>query len=462
MIKDGDDIPSRVKSFLESLDQFQNPQSSPSPPHPELISSILQTVRSNIDYYDLLKRMTASHIAHREITNTPLEIMLGSSPDEMSALSSPNPSPIPTSINTLDVTSWSSFSQYNIHYNSVRSMVAEHVWEHLSLEDAINAARNCRFALEPGGVLLVAVPDANSYADSLGVDASTGDSYSHPMNQADLRDGHTTQYNYKLLFQVFLSGGWEHDEIRIVEGHDESGTLHLDYLEPRYPIKINRCHANGRTGPGSSLIIQLVKRRPSPTGIEPYLTQEACRSQVGRGNLPSSPTQRQITLLARCFKSTADHSYIEPLVDISESLSLPQISISLRAKVTELTSTSPVGMFNAVMARIAAADKPNDGTMLWKLNQHALLSSTFKGAYVFTEWRNFYESLIAIGQPREALRLLKRVALETGGYGDGELLRLMKEASILAGACDMNEAKVLLNGESRRKIFKPAEAIEVR
>ncbi|GMH58296.1 hypothetical protein TrRE_jg7707, partial [Triparma retinervis] len=379
----------------------------------------------------------------------------------MSALSSPDPSPLPTSVNTLDVTSWSSFSQYNIKYNSVHSMVAEHVWEHLGLEDAIHAARNCRFALEPGGVLLVAVPDANSYAGALGVDAATGDAFSHPMNRADIRDGHTTQYNYKLLLQVFLSGGWEQDEVRIVEGHDESGVLRLDYPEPRYPINIKRCHANGRTGPGSSLILQLVKRLPSTAGREPYHTRESCRSQLGRGRLPQSLTPLQITLLARCFKSTADPSYIEPLIDTSESLELPQIAASLKAKVLELTSTSPVGVYSSVMARFATADELNDGTMLWKLNQHALLTSTLKGARLFDEWRIFRESLVAVGQPREALRLLKRVALEKGEYGDGEMLRMMKEASSMTGGCDGNEVKVLLNGESLRQNFKSTEPIRV-
>eukprot|EP00520_Triparma_pacifica_P017012 CAMPEP_0118665164 /NCGR_PEP_ID=MMETSP0785-20121206/18468_1 /TAXON_ID=91992 /ORGANISM="Bolidomonas pacifica, Strain CCMP 1866" /LENGTH=1555 /DNA_ID=CAMNT_0006559255 /DNA_START=726 /DNA_END=5390 /DNA_ORIENTATION=- len=379
----------------------------------------------------------------------------------MSALSSQNspPSPLPTSVNTLDITSWSSFSQYNIQYNSVHSMVAEHVWEHLSLQEGIVAARNCRFALEPGGVLMVAVPDVNSYTNSFDVDPLSGEGlFSHPMNRADIRDGHEVQYDYVLLMQVFRSGGWEADEIRIVEGHDDSGVLRLDYPEPRYPIEIKRCHANGRTGPGSSLIIQLVKRRPSSTGSEPYLSRKACKSYLP---LPNSPTPWQITLLAKCFKATVDTSYIAPVAALSESLLLPYISTSLRSKIEYLTLVNtPTSTYNKVMTRLSA-NKPNDSSLLLILERHALLSSTFKGQHLLNEWRNFYESLLAIGQPREALRLLKRLLLSNGNYTDRVHLRMMKEASTSVGTCDGNMGKIFLNGESSRQNFKSTEPISV-
>lgn len=41
----------------------------------------------------------------------------------------------------------------------VDAFLAEHVWEHLSLEDAHRAARNCHEYLHPGGRLRLAVPD---------------------------------------------------------------------------------------------------------------------------------------------------------------------------------------------------------------------------------------------------------------------------------------------------------------
>lgn len=45
--------------------------------------------------------------------------------------------------------------------NSIDAMIAEHVWEHLSLEDGCLAAQNCFKYIKPGGYLRVAVPDGN-------------------------------------------------------------------------------------------------------------------------------------------------------------------------------------------------------------------------------------------------------------------------------------------------------------
>lgn len=450
MIKAGDDMESEATAYLMSLARLQAPLSNlpPPPPHPDLISSIVQTAQSIIAHNDHVKLITAVRLAHIKITNTALNLALGSSPDEMTSLIDSRIllQPLPTSANTLDVTSWDSFSQYSIQYNTVHSMVAEHVWEHLSLQEAINAARNCRFALKPDGVLLVAVPDVNSYVGTYDIDES-GDTRYHPMDEADIRDGHTTQYDFKLLTNVFLSGGWGEDEIRIVEGHDASGKLFLDYPEPPYPIKIDRSHANGRNGPGSSLIIQLVKKRASSTGREPYFSREACMSHLP---LPMNPPPSQVTLLAKCFKATADPLFIEPVATLSDRLSLPQISLSLQKKIRELMSSSPAKVFNAGMARISSSDHTNDSTLLRPLNRHALLSSAFGGQHLFDEWRNIYDSLLSIGQPCEALRILRRVVLEDGGFGEGEYLRLMQEAKSLVTDCDGGFGRVLLNGDPKK------------
>ncbi|MEX0595957.1 MAG: methyltransferase domain-containing protein, partial [Candidatus Paceibacterota bacterium] len=40
-------------------------------------------------------------------------------------------------------------------------MVAEHVWEHLTLEESSLALKNCFTYLRPGGHLRIAVPDGN-------------------------------------------------------------------------------------------------------------------------------------------------------------------------------------------------------------------------------------------------------------------------------------------------------------
>jgi len=40
------------------------------------------------------------------------------------------------------------------------AMLAEHVWEHLTVEEGVVAARNCYTFLQPGGYVRCAVPDA--------------------------------------------------------------------------------------------------------------------------------------------------------------------------------------------------------------------------------------------------------------------------------------------------------------
>src|SRR5450631_4653063 len=42
---------------------------------------------------------------------------------------------------------------------SIDAILAEHVWEHLSVDDGLAAARRCFEYLKPGGYLRVAVPD---------------------------------------------------------------------------------------------------------------------------------------------------------------------------------------------------------------------------------------------------------------------------------------------------------------
>ena len=44
---------------------------------------------------------------------------------------------------------------------SIDAILAEHVWEHMTYEEGIQAARNCYDFLKPGGYLRCAVPDTN-------------------------------------------------------------------------------------------------------------------------------------------------------------------------------------------------------------------------------------------------------------------------------------------------------------
>ena len=53
------------------------------------------------------------------------------------------------------------FAKDKFKINTISNILAEHVWEHLSYEDGLIAARNCYKYLKPGGMIRVAVPDGN-------------------------------------------------------------------------------------------------------------------------------------------------------------------------------------------------------------------------------------------------------------------------------------------------------------
>ena len=65
----------------------------------------------------------------------------------------------------LDVTKRESFEQF-WQPNSLESLVAEHVWEHLSSDEREKANANCYTFLKSGGRLRLAVPDGNNPSDA--------------------------------------------------------------------------------------------------------------------------------------------------------------------------------------------------------------------------------------------------------------------------------------------------------
>ncbi len=65
---------------------------------------------------------------------------------------------IPTDQEVLDLLKPDDWSRY-LAPDSVDAILAEHVWEHLTLAEGLFAARTCFTYLKPGGYLRLAVPD---------------------------------------------------------------------------------------------------------------------------------------------------------------------------------------------------------------------------------------------------------------------------------------------------------------
>ncbi len=51
-------------------------------------------------------------------------------------------------LNLLDKTTW----EERFEYNSISAILAEHVWEHLTLEEGVKAAEICYKFLKPAGI----------------------------------------------------------------------------------------------------------------------------------------------------------------------------------------------------------------------------------------------------------------------------------------------------------------------
>ncbi|WP_242214773.1 SAM-dependent methyltransferase [Bacillus cereus group sp. BfR-BA-01383] len=105
--------------------------------------------------------------------------------------------------------------------NSVSAILAEHVWEHLSYEEGIEAARVCYEFLKDGGYIRCAVPDAYFPDEEYqqGVQVGGPGPLDHPAVS------HKIVHNYKTITSMFESAGFQ---VRILEYCDENGEFHCN------------------------------------------------------------------------------------------------------------------------------------------------------------------------------------------------------------------------------------------
>lgn len=119
---------------------------------------------------------------------------------------------------TLDVTkneSWEDFFQPN----EIDNILAEHVFEHFTIEDTENSLKNIHKYLKKNGCFRIAVPDGNfpskEYID-----------WVKPYGKAPGADTHTILYNYKTLLEVLKKNKFK---CRLIEYYDENSNFHPNY-----------------------------------------------------------------------------------------------------------------------------------------------------------------------------------------------------------------------------------------
>jgi predicted SAM-dependent methyltransferase len=121
-------------------------------------------------------------------------------------------------LDLLDENTWKRFFEQD----ALDAILAEHVWEHLTPDQAVTAAKTCLIFLKPGGHLRVAVPDGYhpdpSYIESV-----------RPKGTGEGAEDHKVLYNYATFRDLFVNMGYD---VRLREYFDESGLFHYEDWSP--------------------------------------------------------------------------------------------------------------------------------------------------------------------------------------------------------------------------------------
>ncbi|MFS0779387.1 SAM-dependent methyltransferase [Neobacillus sp. 3P2-tot-E-2] len=120
-------------------------------------------------------------------------------------------------LNLIDIHTWK--GRFDEH--SITAILAEHVWEHLTYEEGVNAAKLCFEFLKPSGYIRCAVPDGffpNEEYQNIVKVGGPGPK-DHPVAS------HKIVHNYKTLSKMFESAGYK---VNLLEYCDEYGNFHFN------------------------------------------------------------------------------------------------------------------------------------------------------------------------------------------------------------------------------------------
>jgi predicted SAM-dependent methyltransferase len=128
---------------------------------------------------------------------------------------------IPTEKDFLDLLRPADWDQFFLP-NSIAAILAEHVWEHLTPDEGLTAAKTCFTYLQPGGYLRCAVPDGfhpdPGYISLVKVEGQT------PDDRGDVYPTeHKALYTYRTARELFERAGFQ---VELLEYFDEAGAFH--------------------------------------------------------------------------------------------------------------------------------------------------------------------------------------------------------------------------------------------
>lgn len=127
-----------------------------------------------------------------------------------------------TELNLLNKEHWRSL----FRPDSIKVILAEHVWEHLSYEEGVQAAKTCFKHLRPGGYVRCAVPDGffPDAAYQQAVQVGGPGPCDHPAAS------HKIVHNYRTLTSMFEEAGFI---VSLLEYCDEQGRFHEEEWNPQ-------------------------------------------------------------------------------------------------------------------------------------------------------------------------------------------------------------------------------------
>jgi predicted SAM-dependent methyltransferase len=145
---------------------------------------------------------------------TPRRIVLGAGHKRL-------PGWVATDIHELNILEGEDWERYFAD-NSIDVLLAEHVWEHLTLEQGSAAAALCFRFLQPGGYLRVAVPDG-LHPDSDYIE------WVRPGGSGPGAEDHKQLFDYKTFSGMFSEAGFD---VNLLEYFDGSGAFHCRDWSP--------------------------------------------------------------------------------------------------------------------------------------------------------------------------------------------------------------------------------------
>lgn len=119
----------------------------------------------------------------------------------------------------LDITTFEAWASLFPHA-SLDCILAEHVWEHLTWDEALSAAQNCFAFLRPGGTLRIAVPDGFHPAPAYINWVAPGIGWNG--------DDHKVLYDYISLCRLLNQAGFQCFPKEFFNEHGELAVFPLD------------------------------------------------------------------------------------------------------------------------------------------------------------------------------------------------------------------------------------------